>query len=135
MKKNTIPFPALIVLLLAVLAAAGSRTFLGPCVHEDGSFGACHWAGQAVFGSALLLAAESAAVLVWNDTGMRRGLYLSMLMTAVLGFLFPGTLIDLCHMATMHCRALMRPAMMLIFGLAGLVSLIGCMILPRTVTR
>ena len=30
-------------LLLSAVTAAGSVSFLGPCVHEDGSFGACHY--------------------------------------------------------------------------------------------
>jgi UDP-N-acetylmuramyl pentapeptide synthase len=46
MTKKSIP--ALIVLLLSLLIAVGSQTFLGACVHEDGSFGACHWAARAV---------------------------------------------------------------------------------------
>jgi hypothetical protein len=48
-----------------------------------------------------------------------------MFFTSCLGSLIPGTLIDLCHMATMRCRALMQPAMIILFSLSALISLIG----------
>ena len=38
MRKSCIP--AIIILALSMLAAIGSQTFLGACVHDDGSFGA-----------------------------------------------------------------------------------------------
>ena len=33
-------------LLLSAVTAAGSVSFLGPCVHEDGNFGSCHCSSQ-----------------------------------------------------------------------------------------
>ena len=116
---------ALAALVLSAVIAFGSVSFLGPCVHEDGSFGVCHWAGQALFGVGLLLSAESLCALLCKDRKSRRGIFASMLLTAILGCLIPGTLIDLCHMATMRCRALMQPAMMILCVMTGLVSLIG----------
>lgn len=125
-KKTTIP--ALIVVILAAVAAVGVKTFLGPCVHEDGTFGACHWAGQALFGAALLIGAEGLAAICLKNSGVCRGLFLSMTATSVLGICIPGLLISLCGMATMRCRALMRPAMTILFALMGIVSVIGCML-------
>ena len=116
---------AFAALVLSVVIAVGSISFLGPCIHEDGSFGVCHWAGQALFGIGLLLSAESLCALLCKDSKIRQGILVSMLMTAILGCLIPGTLIDLCHMATMRCKALMQPAMMILCGITGLVSLIG----------
>ena len=55
MKKAIIP--ATIILILALVIAIGSQSFLGACVHEDGSFGACHWAGRAMLGMGALMAA------------------------------------------------------------------------------
>ena len=123
MKKFSLP--ALVLLLLSILIAAGSVSFLGPCVHEDGSFGSCHWAGQAMLGIGLLLCLQSfAALLIW-DNRIRVGIFLSCLMTAILGLVTPGTLIDLCRMSTMRCRSLMRPAMLILCGLCTLLSLLG----------
>ena len=122
---------ALLVLLLSVVIAAGSVSFLGPCVHEDGSFGACHWAGRALLGTGLLLTAESLFALLCRDSRMRQGAFVQMLLTACLGCLIPGTLIDLCRMATMRCRALMQPAMILLFSISAIISLIGFFVEKR----
>ncbi len=123
MTKKSIP--ALIVLLLSLLIAVGSQTFLGACVHEDGSFGACHWAARAV----LALGAVQAvlALLALMLPGGRQGLYLAMLPVSVAGLLTPGTLIDICKMNTMRCRMLMRPAMLVLFALTLVVALAGCL--------
>ena len=83
-KKSRSFIPAIVILVLAVLAAAGVKTFLGPCVHEDGTFGPCHAAGQALFGLSLVAAAESALAVWSKDEGVRRGLYLSLMLTALI---------------------------------------------------
>lgn len=123
MKKFSIP--ACVTLALALLIAIGSQTFLGSCVHDDGSFGACHWAGRMLMGVGALLAAQSLLVLFARDHGRRAGLFLAMAPTALLGILTPGTIISLCGMATMRCRALMRPAMILLCVLALMAALTG----------
>ena len=123
MKK--ISLSGLAILLLSVLLAAGSISFFGPCVHEDGSFGACHWAGNAILGIGLLLAAQCIAVFLCRDSRTRMGILLSILMTSILGFLIPGVLIGLCGMATMRCNALMQPAVRILCGLIAVIALIG----------
>lgn len=128
MRKNFIP--ALILLFLSVLIAVGSVSFLGPCVHEDGSFGTCHWAGQAMLGIGLLLSLQSLVALLCRDNRIRIGLYLSSLMTAVLGFFTPGTLISLCRMSTMRCRSVMRPAMLILCGFCAIFSIL-CIVQER----
>jgi hypothetical protein len=111
---------------LTLLYFIGTLTFLSPCgPKEDGGFMTCHWAGQAMLGIGLLLCLQSlAALLIW-DNRIRVGLFLSCLMTAILGLVTPGTLIDLCRMSTMRCRSLMRPAMLILCGLCTLLSLLG----------
>ena len=127
MTKRSIP--ALIVLILSILIAVGSQTFLGACVHEDGSFGACHWASRA----ALALGAAQAvmALLALVFPGQRQGLYLSMLPVSVAGLVTPGTLIDICKMNTMRCRMVMQPAMILLFSAALLCALTGAILTAR----
>ena len=122
-KKRT--YWPVVVLLLALVGAIGCQTFLGPCVHEDGSFGACHWAGRAVMGEMILIAALAAAALIITDTKVRTGLYLAMIAGALLVIFTPGTLIALCSMATMRCRSLMRPAMTLIAAASALFAAVG----------
>lgn len=122
--KKTI-FPALALLILGLVVAIGSQTFLGACVHEDGSFGACHWASRAILGVGGLLAVLALLALITQDAGKRAGLYLAAIPTAILGILTPGTLIDLCMMDSMRCRALMKPAMTILFALALVAALVG----------
>jgi len=112
-------------LLLSCVIAVGSVSFLGPCVHEDGSFGACHWAGQAMLGIGLLLAVLSLTALLVKDGRLRTGILFAAAAAAVLGIFVPGTLINLCGMATMRCRAVMRPAMTLLCVLTAVSSLAG----------
>ena len=112
-------------LVLSCVIAVGSVSFLGPCVHEDGSFGACHWAGQAMLGIGLLLAVLNLAALLVKDGRLRAGLLFAAAAAAVLGLFVPGTLIRLCGMATMRCRAVMRPAMMLLCALTAVSCLAG----------
>ena len=113
------------VLLLSVVIAVGSVSFLGPCVQVDGSFGSCHWAGQAMLGIGLLLAVLNLAALLVKDGRLRAGLLFAAAAAAVLGLFVPGTLIRLCGMATMRCRAVMRPAMMLLCALTAVSCLAG----------
>ena len=123
MKKNLlIPLASFV---LSVIIAVGSVSFLGPCVHEDGSFGACHWAGQALLGVGCLLSVQSIILLVNRDENIRRGLYLAMIPTAVLGFLIPGSFIDLCRMSTMRCRSIMQPSMRILCVLIALFAVAG----------
>ena len=123
MKK--LSYPACVTLGLALLIAVGSVSFLGPCVHEDGSFGACHWAGQALLGIGLLLGAQSLLILLSKQPRTKMGVYLAMLPTALLGIFTPGTLISLCRMATMRCRAIMQPAMIILCAVSAAVSAAG----------
>lgn len=121
MKKAIIP--AIIILVLALVIAVGSQTFLSACVHEDGSFGACHWAARAILGEGALLAVLAALAMALKKE--RAGLYLAMAPASLLGMLTPGTLIAICGMDTMRCRMLMRPAMLILFGIALLAALVG----------
>ena len=120
-KKRMVP--GCIVLILSLVIAVGSVTFLGPCVHEDGTAGACFWAGRSILGLGLLLTVLSLLAVLLRK--FRGGLYLSILIACVLGALTPGTLISLCGMATMRCRALMRPAMTILFAVMGIASAAG----------
>ena len=124
MKKSVLPAGILLVISLA--AAIGSQTFLSPCVHEDGSFGACHWAGQALTGLGCVLAVL--AVLALTVRRARFGVYLSAMPLCALGILTPGTLIRLCAMSTMRCRMVMQPAQIILFSAGLLCALAGAVL-------
>ena len=121
MKKQIIP--GCVMLVLALVISIGSFTFLAPCIHEDGSVGACWWAGRALLGLGCLLGIL--AVLTIVSGRARFGTYLSSIAVCVLGILTPGTLISLCRMSSMHCRAVMQPAMIILFSVSAFAAAIG----------
>ena len=127
MKKQIIPSG--ILLLIAALIAIGSQTFLSPCIHEDGSFGACHWAGQTLLGLGCVLGTLALLSLCLKKA--KSGFFLSALPVCIMGILTPGTLIDLCHMSTMRCRMLMQPAMVILFSAALVCALTGAVLSAR----
>ena len=127
MKKSLIP--ATVILILSLVIAIGSITFLSPCVHEDGSFGSCHWAGQALLGLGCVLGTLAALALFVKRA--RLGVYFSALPVCVLGILTPGMLIGLCRMSAMRCRMVMQPAMILLFSAALLCALAGAILSAR----
>jgi hypothetical protein len=127
MKKQSIP--AGILLALSLVIAIGSQTFLSPCVHEDGTYGPCHWAGRTLLG--LGCALGTLAILVLLIRRARFGVYISVLPLCVLGILTPGTLIDLCRMSTMRCRMVMQPAMIILFSAALAAALTGAILTGR----
>ena len=127
MKKSIIP--AVVILILSLIIAVGSQTFLGACVHDDGSFGACHWACRAMLGEGGLLAALAVMALALKRE--RAGLFIAMIPASALGLLTPGTLIALCKMPTMRCRMLTQPATMILFGAALLAAIVGWLMSRR----
>lgn len=133
MKKAS--YPACAALALAAVAAAGSVSFLGPCVHEDGAYGPCHWAGQMLLGVGILLAAQSLLALMLKRPGAKLGAYLAMLPTALLGVFTPGALIPLCGMATMRCRSVMQPAEEILLILCFLCAGVGCLLSGKAAQR
>ena len=128
MKKKSISVLNCLPLLLAVLLAVGVKTFFGPCVHEDGSFGVCHWAGQVLLGLGVVMSVQALCAVLIQKPGVRAGIYLSMLFSAALSIFTPGTLIILCSMPSMRCRALMQPASIILSCLILLFSLINLIV-------
>ena len=127
MKKQIIP--GCIMLVLSLVISIGSFTFLSPCVHEDGSVGACWWAGRTLLGLGCLLGVLAVLALVSGRA--RFGAYLSSIAVCVLGILTPGTLISLCRMSSMHCRAVMQPAMIILFSVSAIAAAIGVWVSRR----
>ena len=127
MKKSMIP--AAVILILSLVIVIGEMTFLAPCIHEDGAFGPCHWAGRALLGAGCVLGVLAALALCVKRA--RLGVFLSELPLCALGILTPGTLINLCGMSTMRCRMVTQPAMMILFAAAMLCALIGAILSAR----
>ena len=123
MKNQKTAVLMVMILILSLVAVIGLRFFLAPCVHEDGSFGSCHWAGEALFGLSLLMAGQAILGLVLARG--RREIFLCIFGDAILGVCLPGILIRLCSMATMRCQSIMKPGVWVLMVLTGCFSLTG----------
>lgn len=119
MKKTIFP---VILTVLALIIAVGSVTFLGPCVHEDGSKAPCAEAARAILADGILLAVLGILLLFIRSPRARIILFAAAAIAALTGILLPGTLLPVCKMDTMHCRMVMQPAMIILFAASLLVS-------------
>ena len=106
----------IILLILSALLCFGTKYLFHACnPKEDGSWMACHWAEQAVFGLGfLLLILSIVLVFVFKDGKTKSGIALSMEAAAALAAVTPNHLIRLCMMTDMRCHAVMKPAVMII---------------------
>jgi len=132
MKKNVF---CGILLILAAVIAIGSVTVLGPCVHEDGSEAPCTRAGRAVLCAGCILAVLAALILFIRKPSIRIALFCISLCVAALGIALPGTIFPLCRMDTMHCRAVMQPAMMILFAFELIASVCGIIVERNQIRR
>ncbi len=135
MKGHPIPIIACLQLLLAFVLTAGCATIFRPCIHEDGSFGSCHWAGCVLVALGTVLVLQAFAQLLLRSDETRLGLALASLPVAVMTLLVPGTLVDLCCVETMRCLSVMRPAALLTGGLLVITLAAECAILSRRLRR
>lgn len=118
-----ITFMDILILLPGILLTIGVKTFFGPCgAHEDGSFGSCHWAGQAIFGIGIVLIAIGILHLIMSRPAGKMGLSLAVIPLALLIVLLPKKLIRLCMMGDMRCNAIMRPAVMILGILTAVLA-------------
>lgn len=90
-------------------------TLLSPCgPKEDGTWMNCHYAGQAVRVLSLL-AVATAAIGLRMPPRQRRVPDALVALFGILAAILPGTVIHLCMMPQMRCRAIMRPGA-IVFG-------------------
>ncbi|MBQ9308784.1 MAG: DUF4418 family protein [Clostridia bacterium] len=123
--KRSFPVFQVIILLLSVFLTVSVRTFFGACVHDDGTFSTCHWAGEAVFGSGIVLSVLALLSCIFPQSGIRAGLALSSLVLSLGTAFIPGNLISLCMMSSMRCQSIMKPAVMVTSVLLAVFSLIA----------
>jgi len=122
MKKNVF---CGILLVLAAMIAIGSVSVFGPCIHDDGSEAICVRASRWIFLAGCVLAVLTALTLAIRKPSVRIGLLAAAAAVAAAGIALPGTIFPVCRMDTMRCRAVMQPAMMILFAAALIVSACG----------
>lgn len=105
------------ILLLTVFSACGPK--------EDGGWMNCHWAWSISCALGILLALLALLSLLLPNRDLKRGLSLAMLPTAILTAIVPGTLIPLCMMEDMTCRAVTQPAIIVLSVLTAIAALVN----------
>ena len=126
MKSIKITALDIVVFLLAVVLAVAVVTVAGPCIHEDGTHGSCHYVGVGIFVAALTLAVQGLISIFSYSRRMKVGVSAGIVPVALATAVLPLVLREqLCGVATMRCRMLMSPAAMVLGGLIALCALIN----------
>ena len=116
------------LLAIGVLVIVGLFTFAGACSHDDGSAPACFNSATGIGGAALFLVGV-AIFGVFDVTPTVRivlgllGVFLGLFIAFA-----PGTILPLCMMETMQCRAVMQPFALLMGILSAALSAAQCVL-------
>ena len=107
-KKNLI-LPILI-LAVSVFLTTGVKVIFPACgMHDDGTYGSCHWAEQAVMAAGIIVAFQALMLVAGKAAAVQKALSFTVLVSAVVTAFLPGAWIRLCMMPSMACRASMAP--------------------------
>lgn len=116
-----------VLLVLCVILCAGIKLVFHACKVGENVM-ACHWAEQAVFAFGLVLVLQSLGLMIFREAGVRKGIYFSIVPTAVITALIPGVLIHLCMMNDMRCHTVMRPAVIILTVLIVICAVVNMVI-------
>ena len=98
------------LLILSLALAIGTQTVFHACgIHDDGSYGRCHYAQLVIGCIGLLMAVGSVLMLVCRTREVSIALSVLTICESVFALLLPDKIIPLCMMATMSCQAKMKP--------------------------
>lgn len=126
MKRLKIGIAEIFLLIVGLLILVGSLTFFSACgAKDDSSFMNCHYAQMIITALGALICAEALAAVIIPNRMLRAGLDLAAGLTSIILALVPGTLIPLCMMPDMHCRAVMQPVTLLFACLAFAAAIVG----------
>lgn len=116
----------IILLLLGICLAAGTQFVFHACgMHEDGSYGRCHYAQLVTACIGLLMTVGALCTIFWRTREVMLAVSVITACEAVLTLLIPGTVIPLCMMATMSCLAKMKPFTTVMSIVILLSSIVG----------
>ena len=124
MKQNekTTRILSVILLILSAALMLGVKLVFHACgAKEDGSWMTCHWAENAVCASGAVMTVISVIALCLKGRA-RAGAAFSLVPAAVVTALLPQVLIRMCMMNDMRCHAMMRPAVILLCAVIGVLA-------------
>ncbi|MDO4648843.1 MAG: DUF4418 family protein [Eubacteriales bacterium] len=123
MKKRKESLVGILTLVISAIFAIGSQTFFQACIHEDGNYGACHYAGRTLTWAGIILVILAVFLVFTKQRMARKGIALSGLVLSLAGMALPKGVIPLCMMDTMRCNLVMRPFALLFLGILAVLFL------------
>ncbi|PHI28203.1 DUF4418 family protein [Budvicia aquatica] len=83
----------------------------------------CHWTAIAELGTGGLISLGGISLMIFKDSGIRLGISLMTLFSAILALLFPVWLIGVCPSPLMPCHAGTLPALVILSSFTAALSL------------
>ena len=114
----------IVVAVFGLILCLGSKLIFTACEVGEDMIMSCHWAEQMMAALGCLIALEGLAMTIFGEKA-RFGGSIATLLTAILAFVTPGGLINLCKMADMHCNMMLRPFAIVMSVLIAIVSVVN----------
>ena len=117
MEKSTKRIGAtdVVLLVFTILSVIGLLTVFKGCgPKEDGTWMTCHWAEVTEVGLGIVFSICAVLHLLIADGGVKKGIDLAIIPTALLAVNLPDFLISLCMANTMRCHVFTRPFILVI---------------------
>lgn len=110
------------IILLNVFLLIALLTFAHACDAHDGTWGACHYARKACIAiTVVTLILE--VIALFTAAQLRTGLNIAVFANAILLICIPTFVIGVCVSPTMHCHAVMRPTILVVAIVMGVIAL------------
>ena len=111
--------------LLALAFFLGLLFVFGPCgPKEDGGWMTCHWAEVTEVGLGIVFSICAVLHLLIADGGVKKGIDLAIIPTALFAVILPDFLISLCMANTMRCHVFTRPFILV----ANILIIVTCIV-------
>ena len=116
---------AIIPAVLSLLLSIGTLTVFHACeIKEDGTWMHCHDAQNAVAIGGVVLTLLMSAALPFEKKMLKAVLYGLGVISSIITFLIPGSIISMCMMHTMRCYSVMQPFVRILSVLIAVCCLI-----------
>lgn len=128
MKTNKKKILSIASMVCAALILIGLVSFAGPCPVEEGMKPMkCTWTAEAIKGLAAVMLVSGAGKLFLKKEDMIRGIAFTDILLALYGIAVLIFLIGTCGHAEMICNVVMKPFILLILGIYGVLGIINFM--------
>ncbi len=102
--KLKVSFAELLLVVVAVVYAIGIRTWFEVCPAMGESMMSCHWAGEVLKATSIILAGMTLLTVFIPDIKVKTGLNIGIVGLNIFNISVPGGIINICKNADMACR-------------------------------